>query len=151
MIFDNLVNSNATPRGALLLLTYTRANGDGETHHGSRERCGNTQRVAKDTTQQRKGRAMNESDKQVLLAIFKTGCRLGDTLTELSELTGYSRQRLASVAKKYDGRRFKGGYIGYIGSQTGSMRKDSPGIKNPNTGICASIPASIYVVRSKKG
>lgn len=145
----------ATPRGALPVLPTKGVMGRPLLGSNSLRWQGTFQDSGKgchDTTQQQtaKGNKMNRADKEVLIAIFRNGCRFGDSLSEMSAMTGYSVQHLSSVARKYDGIRFKGGYISYIGSQNGSMSKDSPGVKNPRTGICERIPATIAVIRRRK-
>lgn len=88
-------------------------------------------------------------DLEVIKAIAKNGCRAGDTLSDLAHYTGISSQRLAAVARKYDGKRISRVIINYLPPQGGSMVAAAPGIKNPRTGICARIPAEISITTLK--
>lgn len=83
-------------------------------------------------------------DLEVIKAIAQNASRMGDTLADLADYTGYSAQKLAAIARKYDGKRIGRVVISYQPSQDGSMAKDAPGIKNPRTGISARIPAQIW-------
>ena len=86
-----------------------------------------------------------EEDKAVLIALAKNGSRLGDTLAELSNYTGFSTQRILAVAKRYDGRRFKSFAIKYQPPFGSSFSKASAGIANPRTGVSGSVPAIICI------
>jgi hypothetical protein len=90
------------------------------------------------------------ADFEVIKAIAKNGCRAGDTLSDLAYYTGFSSQKLAAVARKYDGSRIGRVVISYLPPQDGTMVKAAPGIKNPKTGICARIPAEISVTIYKR-
>jgi hypothetical protein len=86
------------------------------------------------------------SDRQLLRAMLISGSRHGDEAKELAIMCGCSVQRIIAIAKRYKGRKFKGGCIGYIGpSSEGSWAKDSPGIANPRHGISGRIPATIFI------
>ena len=90
-------------------------------------------------------------DKPVLIALAKNGCSFGDELKDLAHATGYSVQRLVAVGKRYDGIQLGRFKLDYFPAQNDSFKSESPGIKNPRTGISARIPASIAItVRRKK-
>jgi len=93
---------------------------------------------------------MTPEDKTDLRKIIQNGNKFGDTLTELSTTTGLSVGRLASLGRKYDGRRMRTTTgrivrIVYYPPQNHSFKSCCPGIKNPNNGIAARIAAEISV------
>lgn len=89
-------------------------------------------------------------DREVLLALAKNGCRFGDTLAELSAATGFTTQRIAAVAKRYDGQRLGRLTVSYFPPQSATYKSCQPGIANPRTGICERIPATVAVVVKRK-
>ena len=93
---------------------------------------------------------IRDEDKKVLRTILLEVSSYGDDAKEVAEMCGCSVQKVISVAKRYEGRRFKGGTIGYSGPQNCSMAKSAPGIKNPRTGICERIASEIYVTKASK-
>jgi len=92
---------------------------------------------------------VRDADKQIMNRLFRIGCRFGDDVSELSQEIGCSSQRLIAIAKRYDGVKFVAGSLTYFPPSGGGFAKDCPGIKNPRTGICARIPASISVRRKR--
>lgn len=93
---------------------------------------------------------VKEQDKPVIVAILKNGSRLGDTVTDLATMTGYSKNQLIAVAKRYSGINFKSFRINYLAPMFGSACKSRAGIENPRTGADAKIPAEISVTRIKR-
>ena len=94
--------------------------------------------------------SIRQKDREVLIALAKSGCKYGDSLTDLAYSTGYSVQRLAAVAKRYSGQQLGRLKIEYLGPCDTSFKSHSPGIKNPRTGISERIPASICVEYRRK-
>ena len=93
---------------------------------------------------------VRDADKQIMNRLFQIGCRFGDDVSELAQEIGCSGQRLIAIAKRYDGVRFRCGRMTYLPPSAGSFSKECPGIKNPRSGICSRIPASISVIRRRK-
>jgi hypothetical protein len=90
---------------------------------------------------------VRNEDKPVLVGILRNASRLGSTLADLAADTGFTAARIAAVAKRYEGRRFRGGVITYVAPQSGSFKSACPGIKNPRTGISGRVPAEVFVTR----
>ena len=95
--------------------------------------------------QAQKFASVPEEDKPVLVALAKCGCPRGNDLKDLALETGYSSQRLSSVARRYSGAQLGRLKVTYIGSDSTSFGSQCPGIANPRTGISARIPAQIFV------
>ncbi|MCA9052043.1 MAG: hypothetical protein KDA89_25065 [Planctomycetaceae bacterium] len=89
-------------------------------------------------------------DREILRGILKYGSRIGDEASDLAFMIGCTSARVISVAKRYEGLRFKGGTIHYIAPHRFNMRQSAPGIANPRSGICAPQKAEISVIKRRK-
>jgi len=95
---------------------------------------------------------LTTEEKRILFAIFQNGSSFGDTLSDVRLMLNesVSIQKIASLAKKVDGHKFKIGTLIYHPSSTCSFSKACPGIKNPRNGIAGYSPAEISVKRNRK-
>lgn len=89
-------------------------------------------------------------DREILKKILKYGSRIGEDAVDLAFLVGCGASKLIAIAKRYEGVRFKGGTIHYSAPDRLVWSKATPGIANPNSGLCAPQRARISVVPSKR-
>lgn len=93
---------------------------------------------------------IREVDKDALRFILSNFSYFGDEVKEMVEGSPFTSSQLIAVAKRYEGRKFKGGEIVYVPPSQGSWKQSLPGIKNPRTGICEQTPATIAVIKRRK-
>lgn len=87
---------------------------------------------------------LTNDERNILKLIFSLN---GGTISDIAMVSDYSNQKIIAVAKKFSGVNFKIGRIEYIPPFKASL---GPGIANPNTGICSTEPAEVFVKYNRR-